>query len=79
MFILFPFGPSVNTYCIFSAMVASYAGTQSDPVSFIRDDDNADIQSKPNAIAEKDDEIGRLRQIIAEYESYGKGLFIFFT
>ena len=58
-------------------MVAADAGTQSDPVSFIRDDDDAGTQSKPNAIAENNDEIERLRQIIAEYESTGKGLFMF--
>ena len=61
---------------MFSAIVAADAGTQSDPGTFIRDDD-ADIQSKPNPIAEEgeDDVSERKRKIIAEYESTRKGTY----
>ena len=42
-----------------------------DPGTFIRDND-AGALSKPKAIAENNDEIERLRKIIAGYESTGK-------
>ena len=59
-------------------MVTANASSQSDPVTIVEDYDNdASTRTKPTAIAEDDNEIERMRKIIAEYETTRKGMFMF--
>ena len=58
-------------------MVPADASAQSGQATFVRDDNDSSSSTMPFANVE--DEIERLRKIIAEYDSTRKGMFMFHT
>ena len=53
------------------------SSTQSRPAAVVRDDNVASNHCRCKPIAIDDDEIERMKKIIADYESTRKGMFMF--